>query len=623
MYNAAIRLGLFIILLSPLLAQSNGTNYYVTQSGAGSRNGLSLENAWGLADLNNGSNWASIDTAAKIDPGDTVYLNGVISNEITVRGSGTDGNPVTIDGTNATISVDIKTTDKIIYIYNQQYLVLQNLTINGLDSAMMSSGSRAAIYVRQYGAATGHITIQNSHIIGSCSGILLQGDVTHVNVYRNNFESMANYGISVVIDEYDGDNVNGYDDCPSYVTIGGSSENGNTFKNIGYLTSDEWANYATGYRGGGVPGAVFGTTVKDAIFSYNHVYSDKTDVGAGIYLNGAKRVLVEYNTIHGLEAVNHRSYINFKTDHWLYSEDIVVRFNKIYDIYDGLNQYASPGDAIRVEGEGKNRLIYGNYCEGAGINLGWNWTADNDNIGGDGYFVWSNIINQTAGGGGVSISGTWENTDEFKNFYIYNNTIYRAVLDTENPAYFYAISDSVGNVSAIVNGIHVKNNIIYNSRPNASEHVGISLTAQDDLAVDYNHHLSTNNMPLVQYNGSECDPCDWNSADRPSGYGVNDTEGDPLFTNPSSANLALQPGSPAINTGADLSADDRALPELTIQGVNYTFSFSMALNPTTTNWLLVPPQVGTANQNNYGQWEKGAYVFTIDSLPAPKIKIGS
>jgi len=608
---------LTLLILFPLLVQGGTDTYYVTQDGAGMKNGSSIENAWSIDDFNNSSHWSKDDNPSKIDAGDTIFLSGTFTKSFIPRGSGAAGRPILIDGSYAKILTDIQKFSKIFDIKNGRYLTLQNLSIDGQDSIMKTSGNKAAIWIREYGAATGNIIIQDSTISNSTSGLILQGDVSHVNVYRNTFSNMSNHGVGVFGDNYDGDGLDGYDDCPSYITIGGSSANGNTFVNIGKLTVDEWVNYDNGYKGGAIPGETLGTTAKDLVFSYNHVYATLPDVGAGIYMNGAKRILVEYNSIHGLEANNHRSYITFKADNELFTEDIIIRFNKVYDVYDGENQYASPGDAIRISGEGRNRIIHGNYCEDAGININWNWSADNDGVAGDGYFLWANIINKTVKGGGISISGCSSNTDIFKNFYIYNNTIYRAVQNPADHSYFYGIC-TVSYSSDMTETISVKNNIVVNTRPNGREYVNISMNNSDDMTIDYNHHEFTGQIPKVYFYASNCTSCAYNSKKLPANYGQNDSAGDPKFHNADNGDFALLGNSPCKDSGADLSKYSELLPVITIQGKIYNFSFSRVLDPRLTDWSTTPPSVFTTDQNSYGNWEKGAYVFTVeDQLSFP------
>lgn len=71
--------------------------YFVTQAGAGSQNGSNLSNAWSVANFNTSSNWsASIGAAGKISPNDTVMINGTITSQLIVQGSGLANNPITI-----------------------------------------------------------------------------------------------------------------------------------------------------------------------------------------------------------------------------------------------------------------------------------------------------------------------------------------------------------------------------------------------------------------------------------------------------------------------------------------------------------------------------------------------
>lgn len=58
--------------------------YFVTQSGAGSHSGLSLANAWSVSEHN----------AATLSPGDTVSLNGTITNPLVIPNSGSSGFPI-------------------------------------------------------------------------------------------------------------------------------------------------------------------------------------------------------------------------------------------------------------------------------------------------------------------------------------------------------------------------------------------------------------------------------------------------------------------------------------------------------------------------------------------------
>jgi hypothetical protein len=554
-------------MLAALTASAHAENFYATQSGAGSANGLSLENAWSVVNLNSTGNWSSTETVGKVDPGDTVYLIGPITSQIVIAGSGAAGEPVVIDGANSTISVSVIDSTRVIRVLSKQYLTFKNLTVDGLDTAFASGGSCSAIDIREFGTPTGHIDIVDSRFRQACSGVLLQGSVTHVNIKRNIFEDMANSGVAMAADNYDSDGLDDYDDVPTYIVVGGSSSDGNTFRNVGHL------NTLDGSGEGAYPGTAFGTWVKDAVFSYNHVYADKTAKGSGVYVNGGKRVLVEFNTIHGVQAERHRPPINFKQDTTMFTEDVIIRFNHVYDIYHGDLSYIDEAICIRVSGEGDDVVVYGNYCKGGGIDINWNWVADNDDVGGSGRFVWSNIINETWNSGGVTVTGSSLNTDVFSGFYILNNTVYRAVSENGNDTYFTGLHDNSYSPS-IIDTIVVKNNLVADTRPWSTDHDGISFSPQSDLALSNNLDQSSALM----------------------GWG-----------NPAGGDFSLTLSSPAISGGANLSQHNSALPTITVMGVQHTFSFSNLLAPG-TDWSTVPPTIVTETQSaGSSAWSAGAY----------------
>lgn len=72
-----------------------GTTYFVTQSGAGGQNGLSLQDAWSVADYN-----ASSTPAA----GDTVFFSGTVTSTVIPNTNGASGNRLVLDFTAATLT---------------------------------------------------------------------------------------------------------------------------------------------------------------------------------------------------------------------------------------------------------------------------------------------------------------------------------------------------------------------------------------------------------------------------------------------------------------------------------------------------------------------------------------
>ncbi len=87
---------------------TNGTSIiWVAQSSAGAADGTSAANARAMTFFEDTNSWASGagSGTTDIDPGDTVCFTGTITEAIiTPAGSGSSGNYVTIDATNATIS---------------------------------------------------------------------------------------------------------------------------------------------------------------------------------------------------------------------------------------------------------------------------------------------------------------------------------------------------------------------------------------------------------------------------------------------------------------------------------------------------------------------------------------
>ena len=129
-----------IILLFSTFAFAADQTYYVTSNGSGSQNGTSYANSWSISDFQSSGNWSASEDANKIDPGDTVYFCGSISvpanQSITVPGSGSSGNYITIDGNDgvhpATISTSsIGSYNAAFYMSGKSYLEFQNFTING------------------------------------------------------------------------------------------------------------------------------------------------------------------------------------------------------------------------------------------------------------------------------------------------------------------------------------------------------------------------------------------------------------------------------------------------------------------------------------------------------------
>jgi len=84
-----------LLLAITISAPMYATNYYVTQSGSGSKDGSSLANAWSLATYNSSSQPSG---------GDTVFFSGTITSTVVPNTSGSSGKVLTLDFSSATVA---------------------------------------------------------------------------------------------------------------------------------------------------------------------------------------------------------------------------------------------------------------------------------------------------------------------------------------------------------------------------------------------------------------------------------------------------------------------------------------------------------------------------------------
>ena len=70
---------------------------YIAQTARGANTGADAANAHGYTWFNDDGNWSAIvANDGKIGPGDTVHLTGTINNQLSIQGSGTTSNRITI-----------------------------------------------------------------------------------------------------------------------------------------------------------------------------------------------------------------------------------------------------------------------------------------------------------------------------------------------------------------------------------------------------------------------------------------------------------------------------------------------------------------------------------------------
>lgn len=130
-----------VALLTCLSVLGNGQIYYVTQSGAGTRSGADLSNAWSVSDFNNTSTWSATDNASLIDPGDWVIFDGTITTPIVCRGNGTINLPISLSLTNAVIAT-ISSTLAAFSFNGMDYIhAYGGQTADGISVPSVGSGS--------------------------------------------------------------------------------------------------------------------------------------------------------------------------------------------------------------------------------------------------------------------------------------------------------------------------------------------------------------------------------------------------------------------------------------------------------------------------------------------------
>jgi hypothetical protein len=537
-----------IIVFLPLQLYAATNNYYVTQNGSGERNGATLSNAWSVSDFNNPINWSSIDDSEKIDPGDTVYFSGSITTGLLPQGSGKPQNYITLDGYEA---------DNTTYLNLSESAGRARIDLTIADNGINLTGQS-------------FITIQDFEITDCEKGINIydasdSGD--NITIRRVYIHECVRNGV------YIGTN-------SQNVTVGGASGQGIVAKNIGVDTA----------------GAdIVMCDANNVIISYNHLYADNSSWGIdGIVptCGTSHEILAEYNFIHGHNHLtNGEDGIDLKDGAY----NIIIRYNKIYDHY--RDPASSNGNPMGLNiNSADNVYIYGNRFENNETNLYLSTRGNHDNI-----YVFSNLFIASEDS---SISDNSTGSDASDHYY-YNNTFSR---NTDNPT-----SSSHTAIRINTNdGVIVKNNIIYKSRPNESNYLQLYLfnKADDNTILDYNQYYWPGKRSKLYINGKLKDASGLFEGERISGS----VEGDPGLLNINNNDYAIAPGAAVIGTGVDMGSG--AIAKITIQGSVYPIYWDVALGPN-TDWSGIIPSIEILRRDIVG-WDIGAYATKKN---APKDKL--
>ena len=556
--KADLKVIFIIIFLLPALTYAAGQKYYVTQDGSGYRNGTSLANAWNVADFNNSLNWSTTNHPNKIDPGDTVYFSGSVTSTLYPQGSGFSGNYITLDGYEAgncdpinskcTRSAEIHNSDSAIYFTNQDYVIIQDFRISG----------------------------EGLDFIGKSPS----DDSSHIIIRRNEIHDIDHNCINI--------------DYGDYFTIGGAFGDGNEIYDCGDDTSD--ADISPSHT-------------QDIIISHNHLYATKSkgdsgDRGIdGIVTHYVNRMLIEYNSIHSHndrygDDARGEDGMDLKRE----TTDVIIRFNKIYDHQGQAN--------IQIQGGTHNVYVYGNRLMssiwgGVFIYARKKGYASIDNI-----HIWSNEIFGNAKNAITTVS----DGDEVGMIYIYNNTMaFNGFAYTDIYGRNHTPNQWDCALKLTAGSSNIKNNIFFKNQPDISTYIQMNTNSSDRIStLEHDTYYWPAHASVVGYDGSNRTIADlqvkynlekYQIAGEDSNPGMNDPDGPDNVYGTADDNYTLNGNK--VDNGADLSKCFK----VQIQDVTHTVCYDDALDPNTTNWSTTPPTVGTSKQENYGYWDRGAYLY--------------
>ena len=533
--------------------------HYVTQAGAGTRDGATVGNAFSVSGFNNSANWdADISDDNKIGPDDIVYFSGTITSTILPQGDGTDGYPITLDGyaagscdhldgadTNAAL---ITVSDSYgIQIVGNSYLVIQDFRVDDCSSGIYSS------------------TTDPSHVTPS-----------NIIIRRNSLDGNTN-GIYLTSNQAAGRG-------GSYITI----------------EDNEVVDTAVGDTSSGKAGLRLANH-DDLIIRRNHVYQRPavalvSNGQDGIMTYQCRRVLVEYNRVHHVS----EDCIDVKNDSGTPHGDYIIRFNVFYDA-------RQSGITLQHE-TGSNAYVYGNFIYGVSA-TDFGYYPFLIQRGFENVAIWANVI-QDARSSGIAIY----NQDDARpvgNAVIYNNTI----VNNRRTNTDYAHGGIALWHAKTGTSYAVKNNILVDNAINDSD-LGqlITLGTVGNVTTEnYNlYYLSSGSNPKIYWNATSSthnysltDPVSGTTYHTATGQGAGSRVVTPGFVDYSGRNLRLSTGSAAIGAGAVISNPSWwSVP--TVQGINYSaeVKISMVLDPE-TDWTTTIPSVVMEEQGS--AWDIGAY----------------
>lgn len=489
--------------------------YYVSSSGDDTNSGLSPGDAWQTIDKVNSRN---------IKPGERVLFEGgktFTGNLYLAPGdAGDSSNPVII-GSYGGVKAKIYAGDSFgIYAYNTAGVKIDNLIITGSG---MNTNQKFGIQF--YSDLAGDqkldlIEITNCEISGFKEFGIAVGSWNNNSGFNN-----------VLIEK---------NTVHDILDVGISSYGEFSSTKVGYAHSNITVRNCE----------VFNITGYNKIQNGNQVHS-----GNGILLSDVQQSVIEYSTVHDSGSGNSNPS-GGPVGIWYWDADqVTIQHNEVY----GMSSGTKDGGGFDLDGGVTNGTMQYNYSHdntGGGFLIGqFTGARPMRNI-----TVRYNISQNDAGtnGGGIYLFNG-ESTDDMKDIFIYNNTIYLSEKASNTSSAAILLLDWKP-ISANVN---IHNNILYVE--NGADL--LSIPSNHNAKVSGNLYYSTSDF-RINYKGSTYSSLE---AFRVTGNEVLNNvavgyEGDPILTNAGNGGVIgqtqslsslsaykLQTNSPAIDAGVKLS----------------------------------------------------------------------
>ena len=582
-----LKLILCLILFSPVAVWA--TDYYVTQSGAGGQDGLAIGTAWSVSDFNSSANWDSSENAAKIDPGDTVYFSGTLTDPVVLPSgkSGLSGKEIILDGWQGGTCNPVADHDAVTYggdpggagpwpDHTTDLSGCDDAAIIDLDSISNAAAGRAFVI-----NGSDYIIVQDFQIRDAGRGFAVW-DASYITIRRNYVHDIYYSCFANTLT------------AGEYVTVGGlDPADGNFFYNCGEILRHD--------PSGSAVAGMTKTAGDDIIFSYNEIgndyqYESRSYSNNSLEVHGGDRQLIQYNHVYRPQS---DAAISVKENG---GTDKIVRFNKIHAAGFGISISTSSGGNDGV-------YCYGNFVYDIEYQSAIRAYKKYSDI-----HIWSNIIS-VADEKGLAV--WYQESDTQGDVFVYNNTIYMSGQDDEGEtdrddlAGFYTNKNSTDTLD-----LSFVNNILMNNDARSGEKQAVYNSNVTDAYISAwadNLYYNSGGNVSIYFDG--VDYASFSAFQSGESWGTGGAEDNPDFTDANGADntngtedddFTLTAVSPAVGTGTDLSQ----CFNVSIQGTNYNICYDDGLDPVNTDWTARPIEVATLSQDDYGSWEKGAYVFT-------------